>query len=609
MPHETSLLIEDYAMIGDGQTCALVGINGSIDWLCWPRFDSGACFASLLGKKQNGHWQISPVKQDDGEWAVTRSYRGNTLILETIFTSSDGTEVALIDFMPIGEKSSSVVRIVEARKGRSTVESRIRLRFDYGQSIPWVTRIPSDKYHYAINAIAGPAQCTLRSTVDLIGENYSTFSLFSLEEGESECFVLSYSESHLDIATEFDAIQAMEMTEKTWLRWIRRCTYHGLYEKEVVRSLITLKAMIYAPTGGIVAAPTTSLPEQLGGARNWDYRYCWVRDSTLTLIAMMRCGYLKEAQQWRDWFRRAIAGTASQTQIMYGLGGERHLMEWEIPWLSGYENSKPVRVGNGAVNQLQLDVAGEMAMVLHLSRRTGLRPPEEDWNGEVHLLSYLEHMWQKADESMWEIRGPRKHFTFSKVSCWVAFDRGIKDAQTYGFEAPIKRWIQIKNKIHELVCEEGFCKEKNSFVQFFGSKELDATLLLLPVMGFLPIEDSRIIGTIEAIEAELMHEGFVQRYLPETNVDGLGGEDEGTFLACSCWLVDVYIMQGRMEEAHELFKRVLSIANDVGLLAEEYDVKNKRLVGNFPQAFSHLALINTALHLDAGKVPKIDNAL
>ncbi|QNT78871.1 glycoside hydrolase family 15 protein [Entomobacter blattae] len=601
-----ALFIEDYAMIGDGHSCALVGLNGSIDWLCWPRFDSAACFAALLGNRENGHWQIMPVSELGQEWQPSRFYHENTNILETVFTSSDGNTFSIIDFMAIGNSHSSIVRIVECKKGKAVVENQMRLRFDYGRSIPWVSRLECEE-GYAIKAVAGPQQCVMRSSVPLEGKNFSTVSLFTLNTGEKAVFTLSTSASYRSIPPAFNVEDSFKKTKKFWQEWSERCHYEGLYQKEVMRSLLVLKAMIYEPTGGIVAAPTTSLPETIGGSRNWDYRYCWLRDSTLTLIAMIRCGYHEEADSWRGWFRRAIAGTPAQSQIMYGLRGERQLNEWEVPWLSGYENSLPVRIGNGAAGQIQLDIAGEMAMVLHLSRKTGLRSPDEDWYFELNLLKYLEHIWHLPDEGMWEIREKRQHFTFSKVSCWVAFDRAIHDAIQYGLEAPIERWKAIRDRIHQQVCEQGFDKDKNSFVQFYGGSELDATLLLLPVVNFLPITDPKIQGTVSAIEKELLVDGFVQRYRPETGVDGLDGQDEGVFLACSFWLVDVYILQGRKQEAVELFERVLSISNELGLLSEEYDVKLKRLVGNFPQAFSHLALINTALHLNAGKVPVLDD--
>lgn len=590
----TPLAIEEYGLIGDCASCALVGSNGSIDWLCWPRFDSAACIAALVGTEENGRWLLAPSE----EATSTRSYRDSGIVLETVFTTGTGS-VAVIDFMPIDCPSPSIVRIVEGRSGTVAMMQEMLLRFDYGTSVPWVTRLPDSA---GITAIAGPARVVLRTEVPLEGEDMKTVSRFAVTEGQRLSFVLSYGPSHLPAPAAFDVEEALQRTLDHWQDWAGRCAYTGPYEAVVKRSLVTLKALTYAETGGIVAAPTTSLPEQIGGARNWDYRFCWLRDATLTLMAMMAGGYFDEAQSWRDWLHRSVAGSPEQLQIMYGIAGERQLMEWEVPWLVGYEGSVPVRVGNAAAGQLQLDVYGEVISALHLSRRENLRQATHGWSLQVGLLSHLESIWKEPDEGMWEVRGGRRQFTVSKAFCWMAFDRSIKDVEEYGLPGPVERWRSVRDEIHETICREGFSQTKNSFTQAFGSEALDAGLLLLPVIGFLPADDPRIVSTVAAVEKELLVDGFVLRYRPDETADGLAG-DEGAFLACSFWLVDSYVMLGRHAEAKALFERLVGLSNDLGLLAEEYDPHRKRQVGNFPQAFSHVALVSAAVHLRDRVVP------
>ncbi len=593
MPY-TPLAIEEYGLIGDCASCALVGSNGSIDWLCWPRFDSAACIAALVGSEENGRWLLAP----SDEATSTRSYRDSGIVLETVFRTATGS-VAVIDFMPMNCPSPSIVRIVEGRSGTVAMMQELLLRFDYGTSVPWVTRLPDNA---GITAIAGPALVVLRTEVPLDGEDMKTVSRFTVAEGERFSFVLSYGASHLPVPAAFDVEEALRRTLDHWQDWAGRCAYAGPYEAVVKRSLVTLKALTYAETGGIVAAPTTSLPEQIGGARNWDYRFCWLRDATLTLMAMMAGGYYDEAQSWRDWLHRSVAGSPEQLQIMYGIGGERQLMEWEVPWLVGYEGSVPVRVGNAAAGQLQLDVYGEVISALHLSRRENLRQASHGWSLQVGLLTHLESIWKEPDEGMWEVRGGRRQFTVSKAFCWMAFDRSIKDVEAYGLPGPVERWRSVRDEIHETICREGFSQAKNSFTQAFGADALDAGLLLLPVIGFLPADDPRIVSTVAAVERELLVDGFVLRYRTDETADGLAG-DEGAFLACSFWLVDSYVMLGRHAEAKALFERLVGLSNDLGLLAEEYDPHRKRQVGNFPQAFSHVALVSAAVHLRDRVVP------
>ncbi len=588
------MAIEDYGLIGDCASCALVGRNGSIDWLCWPRFDSAACIAALVGTEENGRWLLAP----SGAFTSTRAYRDQGIVLETVFTTGTGS-VAVIDFMPMGHAAPSVVRIVEGRGGTVAMTQELMLRFDYGTSVPWVTRLPEDA---GITAIAGPALVVLRTAVPLEGEDMKTVARFSVAAGERVSFVMSYGQSHLPPPAPFDVDQALRHTLDHWQEWAGRCAYEGPNAAVVKRSLVTLKALTYAETGGIVAAATTSLPEQIGGGRNWDYRYCWLRDATLTLTAMMAGGYYDEAQSWRDWLHRSVAGSPEQLQIMYGIGGERQLMEWEVPWLAGYEGSVPVRVGNAAAGQLQLDVYGEVISALHLSRRENLRQASHGWSLQVGLLQHLETIWKEPDEGMWEVRGGRRQFTVSKAFCWMAFDRTIRDVEEYDLPGPVERWRTVRDEIHETICREGYNQAKGSFTQAFGSDALDAGLLLLPVIGFLPPDDPRIASTVAAVEQELLVDGFVLRYRTDETADGLAG-DEGAFLACSFWLVDSYVLLGRHDEARALFERLVGLCNDLGLLAEEYDPRRKRQVGNFPQAFSHVALVSAAVHLRDRSVP------
>ncbi len=593
MPYKP-LKIEQYGLIGDCSSCALVGDNGSIDWLCWPRFDSAACIAALVGDGENGRWLLAPRETA----RVTRSYRGDGLVLETVFETETGS-VALIDFMPVDAAAPSIIRIVEGRGGRVAMRQELLLRFDYGTSVPWVTRLADQA---GITAIAGPALVVLRTEVPLDGEDMRTVSSFEVEAGQRISFVMSYGPSHRPVPAAIDPDRALAETTEYWREWVGRCAFEGEYAPMVRRSLVTLKALTFAETGGIVAAPTTSLPEQVGGPRNWDYRFCWLRDATLTLMAMMTGGYYEEARLWRDWLHRSVAGSAEQLQIMYGLGGERQLMEWEVPWLAGYEDSRPVRVGNAAAGQLQLDVYGEVIAALHLSRRENLQQAGHAWSLQVGLVEHLEQIWREPDEGMWEVRGGRRQFTVSKAFCWMAFDLSIKDIESYDLPGPLERWRRVRDEIHRSICENGFDAEKNSFTQSYGEKGLDAGLLLLPVIGFLPPSDPRIVGTVAAVERELLEDGFVLRYRTEEAKDGLAGE-EGAFLACSFWLVDSYVLLGRMDEARALFERLLGLANDLGLLAEEYDSRLRRQVGNFPQAFSHVALVSAAQHLRDGMVP------
>jgi len=586
--------IEDYALIGDCETAALVARNGSIDWLCWPRFDSEACFAALLGTTEHGHWQISP---QDARVTVSRRYRTNTLILETDFETAEGI-VRITDFMPVRESVSDLVRIVVGRRGRVSMCMELVVRFGYGASIPWMSRLPDG----ALKAVVGPHMVVLRASVPVEGKDMKTVSRFSVGAGETVSFLLTYSASHLEVPGAVDAMVSLETTETFWRDWAGQCALTGEWSEAVVRSLITLKALTYAPTGGIVAAPTTSLPERLGGVRNWDYRYCWLRDATLTLLALMDANYFKEAEAWRRWLQRALAGSPAQAQIMYGIAGERRLAEWIVDWLPGYEDSRPVRIGNAAAGQLQLDVYGEMMDALHQARKGGLASDEAMWALQRALLTHLETVWSEPDEGIWEVRGGRRHFTHSKVMAWVAVDRGIKGIQTCGLEGPLQRWQDLRKRIHDDVCRNGFDDELGSFVQTYGSQALDASLLLIPLTGFLPAEDPRVRGTIAAIERDLMVDGLLLRYRTETGADGLP-PGEAHFLACSFWLADAFVLQGRQSEARALFERLLALRNDVGLLSEEYDVEQKRLVGNFPQAFSHVGLVNTAFNLIGARGP------
>ncbi len=589
--------IEDYAMIGDLNTAALVARDGSVDWLCWPRFDSDPCFAALLGTPEHGRWQIAPNPDKHGAPKITRRYRPNTLILETRFETDEGA-ATLIDFMPPRETVSHLIRMVVCERGSMSFCSEVILRFGCGANVPWVTRLDDG----ALRAIAGPDMVALRSDVPMRGENFKTVADFQVKQGDRVSMVLSYSRSHVQLPDRVDAEERLKATETYWTTWAGKNKIDGRWNGAVTRSLITLKALTYEPTGGLAAAPTTSLPECIGGARNWDYRYCWLRDATLTLLALMNAGYYDEARCWRDWLLRAAAGSPWQIQIMYGLRGERRLTEWEVPWLPGYENSSPVRIGNAAHNQLQLDIFGEVMDALHQARSGGLGGYEAGWDLQQEFLVHLERIWSQRDNGIWEVRGALEHFTYSKAMAWVAFDRAIKSAESFELPGPIDHWRDIRNQIHNDICERGFDPELVSFVRSYGSKELDASLLLLPAIGFLPAHDPRIRATVEAIERELLVDGFVLRYDTGKSDDGLPA-GEGVFLACSFWLVDAYLMLGRRDDAERLFDRLLSLRNDVGLLSEEYDPHLGRLVGNFPQAFSHLALVNSASNLSNYRKP------
>jgi GH15 family glucan-1,4-alpha-glucosidase len=582
-----STRIEDYALIGDCKSAALVARNGSIDWLCWPRFDSEACFAALLGTSEHGRWLVAPQQQA----RITRRYRPGTLILETCFETDDGA-ATLVDFMPFASDHSAIVRMVIGTRGKLAMHTELVLRFGYGAIVPWVTRLENG----ALRAIAGPDMTLLRTPVHLRGKDMTTVGEFTISRGEAIPFVLTYSRSHKPAPEPHPPDASLEATEAFWKEWSAKCKPAGRWTEAVRRSVITLKALTYGPTGSIVAAPTTSLPERLGGERNWDYRYCWLRDATLTLLGTMNAGYYEEAQAWREWLLRAVAGSPDQIQIMYGIGGERRLNEWVADWLPGYENSVPVRIGNAAHTQLQLDVFGEIMDVYHQARRSGLSTNESGWDSAIKVLEHLAKIWRQPDQGIWESRGPAQHFTYSKVMAWVAFDRAIKSAETFGLEGPIDAWCGLRDEICVEVCEHGFDKKLGTFVQAYGSDQLDANLLLLPCVGFLPVTDPRIENTIAAIERRLIRDGFVMRYSTEEVEDALP-PGEGAFLACSFWLVDVYTLQGRVDEAEQLFRRLVDLRNEVGLLSEEYDPKGKRLVGNFPQAFSHLALINSAYNL------------
>ena len=587
--------IEDYAMIGDLGTAALVGRDGSIDWLCWPHFDSEACFAALLGAPKHGRARIAPKHPQP---RVTRRYRPNTLILETRFETPDGA-ATLIDFMPPRvSHDSHLVRIVVGERGRLEFQSELVLRFGFGANVPWVTRLADGTRR----AIAGPDMVIMRTPVGTRGENLTTVAEFTVQAGERIPFVLSYVPSHEEPPAAVDAEESLKATESFWLDWTRKNEISCPWDEAVCRSLITLKALTYAPTGGLCAAPTTSLPEAIGGPRNWDYRFCWLRDATLTLLALMNAGYYDEAQRWREWLLRAVAGSPSQIQIMYGLRGERRLSEWQVPWLPGYENSAPVRIGNAAHSQRQLDIFGEVMDALYQARKGGLAGYEAGWDLEHSLLAHLETIWPERDNGIWEARSGREHFTFSKVMAWVAFDRAIKSAESFKLPGPVDRWRAVREQIHNDVCERGFDPEVVSFVRAYGAKELDASLLLLPAVGFLPPDDPRIRATVEAIERELVVDGLVLRYDTMKSDDGLPA-GEGVFLACSFWLVDAYLMLGRRADAVRLFERLVALRNDVGLLAEEYEPRSRRLVGNFPQAFSHLALVNSASNLAHNRKP------
>jgi GH15 family glucan-1,4-alpha-glucosidase len=592
-------LIEDYALIGNNATAALVGKNGSIDWLSFPRFDSEACLAALLGTAENGRWVISPKAEHPG---VKRRYREGTLVLETEFSTSEGT-VVLIDCMDRRGENQDVVRLVRGVSGSVPMQMELVLRFDYGTVVPWVSRLPDGR----LQAVAGPERVSLDTPADLQGEDLRTRAEFTVEAGQEVPFVLSWSYSHNALPGRTDALHIIDKVTQSWQKWASGFKGDGAYADAVLRSLVTLKALTHHRTGGIVAAATTSLPEDIGGVRNWDYRFCWLRDSTLTLYALLESGFIEEARSWRDWLVRAIAGDPDQMQIMYGVAGERRMTEFELPELQGYEGSKPVRIGNAAAGQLQLDVFGEVLDSLYQARKKGLGAFDAAWSLQKGLVNHLEKIWCYPDDGIWEIRGQRRHFVHSKVMAWVAVDRAVRTMEEFGEEGPLDRWRKLRSEIHDEVCRLGFSRELNSFVQYFGCKELDASLLMLPLVGFLPVEDPRIEGTVAAIERGLLRDGFVARYNNRSGVDGLEGT-EGSFLACSFWLVDVYVLQGRREEARSLFENLLAIRNDVGLLAEEFDPRERRQLGNFPQAFSHLALVNSAYNLDHQSVESVKPA-
>lgn len=579
------LSIERYALIGDCHTAALVGSDGSIDWLCFPRFDSGACFSALLGGPEHGRWLLAPAAATASR--VRRRYREGTLILETEFDTQEGS-IRIIDFMPLSDARWDVVRIVEGLSGRVALNMELVVRFDYGSIVPWVRRSEG-----ILLITAGPDTLELAASVAVEGENMKTVAEFCVNAGDRESFVLTYRPSHLATRPVVDAELALTETETAWHDWSDRCTYRGRRREAVVRSLITLKALTYKPTGGLVAAPTTSLPEQLGGVRNWDYRYCWLRDATFTLNVLLLAGFEDEATAWREWLLRAVAGSPDDLQILYGVTGVRRLDEYEISWLPGYAGAAPVRIGNAASRQFQLDVYGEVMDTLHLARVAGLPAEPEAWKVQVALLKFLESHWDHPDEGLWEIRGPRRHFTHSKVMAWVAFDRAIKDAEQDSLEGPIEHWRELRDTIHAQICEKGFDIKRNTFVQSYDSPYLDASLLLIPQVGFLPADDPRVLGTINAIERNLVVDGVVLRYSTATNIDALPA-GEGAFLPCSFWLADCYVLAGRRQDGEALFERLLALCNDVGLLSEEYDPRAKRMLGNFPQALTHMALVNTA---------------
>ncbi|HEU4806309.1 MAG TPA: glycoside hydrolase family 15 protein, partial [Nitrobacter sp.] len=586
--------IEDYGIIGDGETVALVDRTGSLDWLCWPSFDSDACFAALLGDERNGHWRIAPAGKVE---TSTRGYRGDGLILETRFETADGA-VTLIDFMPPRGAASDVVRLVQCDRGCVKMHMDLVIRFGFGKNVPWVRRT-EDR---ALLAVCGPDMLVLRTPVETHGKDMTTIADFEVSAGQTIPFVMTYGASHVGIPEPIDTAAALKETEAFWQEWCGKCEYDGPYRDLAIRSLVALKAMIYAPSGGIVAAPTASLPEKLGGARNWDYRFCWLRDATFTLLALMNSGYYDEASDWHDWLLRSVAGSPADMQIMYGILGQRRLTEWEADWLPGYEGSRPVRIGNAAHAQSQLDVYGELMDAFHQSREANLKLSEATWALECTLLEHLAGIWNEPDAGIWEIRGPGRHYVSSKVLVWVAFDRGVKSVEHFGFNAPVERWRELRDTIHRDVCEKGFDREQNTFVESYGSKLLDASTLLIPSVGFLPASDPRVAGTLAAVEKHLMPDGFVLRHDPRAVSDETP-PIEGAFLACTFWLADAYVLRGDIERAETLFERVAAVANDLGLLSEEYDTVARRLTGNFPQALTHIALLNTIHNLNAARKP------
>ena len=588
--------IEDYAVLGDLQTAALVGRSGSVDWLTFPRFDSSSCFSALLGSREHGRWSIAP---HSGGPATERRYRRDTLILESEW-QVDGGRVRVIDFMPPRETKPDIVRIVEGVEGRVHMRTELVIRLDYGSVVPWVRRLDAE----SLLAVGGPDGLLLRTPVELHPDDKTHVADFTVKAGDRVPFVLTWFPSHEDLPEPVDAEEALEETESYWHEWLGGCKYEGDYRDAVHTSLIVLKALTYRPTGGIVAAPTTSLPERIGGGRNWDYRYCWLRDATFTLYALMNAGFIEEAAAWRDWLLRAVGGDPANAQILYGIGGQRRIPEYELDWLPGYAGSKPVRVGNAAAEQFQLDVYGEVMDALHQARLHDIGPDQHAWSLQQILLEFLEGAWDRPDEGIWEVRGGRRHFTHSKVLAWVAFDRGVQTVERLGLDGPVDRWRQLCAEIHEEVCREGFNVELNSFTQSYGSSDLDASTLLIPLLGFLPPDDPRVIGTIDAVQRDLMRDGFVERYktAEQNEVDGLVGR-EGVFLPCSFWLVDALLMLERDDEARALFDKLLGVSNDLGLLAEEYDPSAKRQLGNFPQAFTHVGLVNSAYNLSEHSGP------
>lgn len=588
--------IEDYALIGDCETGALVGRDGSIDWLCFPCFDSPACMAALLGTPEHGRWLIAPAGEVS---SIRRRYRDGTLVLETDYETADGA-VTLIDCMPQRAKNPDIVRIVAGKRGQVRMRVEFIVRMDYGSLVPWMRRIDG-----GLVAVGGPDGLLLTTPVELAGENFRHTAEFKVAAGERVPFILTWFRSHQPLPAQQDPEREVSAAEDWWSKWSARCSYDGEWRDAVVRSLITLKALTYAPTGGMVAALTTSLPECLGGVRNWDYRYCWLRDATFTLYALMIGGYTEEARAWREWLLRAIAGKPSQASIMYGVMGERRLPELELDWLPGYEGAAPVRIGNAASAQFQLDVYGEVMDSLHFARRAGLEADENAWRVQCTITNFVETAWTRPDEGIWEVRGPRRHFTHSKVMAWVALDRAVKGIERFGLSGPAERWRATRDRIHTDVCARGFDPNIGSFVQYYGAKELDASLLMIPLVGFLPATDPRMLGTVKAIEERLMTDGLVNRYEEAPYVDGLP-PGEGAFIGCSFWLADNLALQGRLDDARAMFDRLLAIRNDVGLLSEQYDRSRRRMVGNFPQAFSHVGLINTACNLSRQRGPSED---
>jgi GH15 family glucan-1,4-alpha-glucosidase len=592
----TSAPIEDYALIGDCETAALVSRSGSIDWLCFPRFDSPACFAALLGGPEHGRWLLAPASEPR---AVRRRYREGTLVLETEFETAEGV-VVVIDCMPVRGDVPDVFRVVEGRRGHVPMRTELTIRFDYGSLIPSVRRTED-----GLTAIGGVNLVRVRTQVPLRGENFHTVGEFTVSPGEHIPFTLEWQRSYRPSPAREDPERSIAATERWWRDWSDRCAYQGPYREAVVRSLITLKALTYRPSGGLLAAATTSLPERLGGVRNWDYRFCWLRDATFTLYALMLGGYTQEASDWREWLLRAVAGEPSQAQILYGVAGERVVPEWELGWLPGYAGSTPVRVGNAAAAQFQLDVYGEVMDALHTARRLGVPPDVNAWHVQRRMVEFVERVWGEPDEGIWEVRGPRRHFTHSKVMAWVALDRAVKAVERFGLEGPVDRWRTARDQIHADVCAKGYDPEIGAFLQFYGGRFLDASLLMIPLVGFLSGDDPRMRGTVKTIEERLTTDGFVKRYPTVPEVDGLP-PGEGAFLPCSFWLADNLALQGRHDEARALFERLLAVRNDVGLLAEEYEPRTRRMLGNFPQAMSHMALINTAANLTTARGPAKD---